>query len=63
MAERTLRYGCTECGVPTKPGDIHTSLFCLLHKQGWTRQQIVDTLAWHAEFFKSGELPKPRLKA
>ncbi len=60
MTDQLRKYGCTECGVPTKPGEIHTYLFCVLHKQGWTRKQIIADLARHADFFKSGELPKPR---
>lgn len=42
-------YVCAECKVWGPVGEVHTYLFCELHKLGWTRSRILSNLEFTAE--------------
>lgn len=52
-------FTCQECGVWGPYGEVHTWLFCQLHKLGWSRETIVANVEFTANALSvSRETPR-----
>jgi hypothetical protein len=48
-------YDCQECGKWGPYGEVHTWLFCELHKIGWSRDTIIANVLFTADALRGVE--------